>query len=313
MMVDMSTVIWDLSRRDTIEAGEDLQVLLCALETNSSLFRQEQLRARLDALDALDVAFGNCDPRQFMKGTNSRMSGRAKALRHRLEAANEALCQSLRSKLVAGGQPCELLQWLHSLAGRKDFGNPPLGLGFDSQDEFVSGIFQFREPGEPKLQPSPEMVPYQPTPVRHILHLMEAGALSGEDVFVDLGSGLGHVPLLVSMLAGVQSIGIEVNPAYVICAQECAQSLQLRRARFLTGDARTAELSSGTVFYLYSPFTGSILTDVLNRLHAESTRRSIKIFSLGPCTLRIKAETWLKASALPDPERITIFESRCSG
>jgi hypothetical protein len=42
------------------------------------------------------------------------------------------------------------------------------------------------------------MVPYQPTPVRHILHLIAAAMVAEDDVFVDLGSGLGHVPLLVS-------------------------------------------------------------------------------------------------------------------
>jgi hypothetical protein len=43
---------------------------------------------------------------------------------------------------------------------------------------------------------------------------------------------------------------------------------------------READLSSGTVFYLYSSFNGSILTDVLSALRMESTRRSIKICSL---------------------------------
>jgi hypothetical protein len=51
------------------------------------------------------------------------------------------------------------------------------------------------------------------TPVRHILRLIAAGALSEADVFVDLGSGLGHVPLLASRLTGVRSFGIEVEAA----------------------------------------------------------------------------------------------------
>jgi hypothetical protein len=144
------------------------------------------------------------------------------------------------------------------------------------------------------------MVFYQPTPVRHILHLIAATALAEDDVFVDLGSGLGHLSLLVSMLTGAQSLGIEVQAAYVASAQECAQSLHLSRVRFIAQDARAADLSSGTVFYLYSPFTGSILTDVLSALRMESTRRSVKICSLGPCTRRVAKETWLKASTLPD-------------
>jgi hypothetical protein len=87
-------------------------------------------------------------------------------------------------------------------------------LGFDYRDEFVTGVLQLPEPSEPNLQPSPEMVPYQPTPVRHILHLIAAAIVAEDDLFVDLGSGLGHVPLLVSMITGARSLGIEMQAAY---------------------------------------------------------------------------------------------------
>jgi len=136
---------------------------------------------------------------------------------------------------------------------------------------------------------------------------MTASALSAADVLVDLGSGLGHVALLTSMLTGVQGLGIEVEAAYVASAQECAQSLNLNRVRFIHEDARAADLSSGTVFYLYSPFTGSILADVLERLRKESTRRPIRICTLGPCTCTLAQEAWLQANALPHPGQVTIF------
>jgi hypothetical protein len=153
------------------------------------------------------------------------------------------------------------------------------------------------------------MVPYQPTPVRHILHLIAATVVTEDDVFVDLGSGLGHVPLLVSMLTGAQSLGIEVQAAYVASSRECAQSLQLSRVRFIAQDARDADLSSGSVFYLYSPFNGSILNDVLSGLRMESAHRSIRVCSFGPCTRTVANEPWLKASAPPDTKRITVFDS----
>jgi precorrin-6B methylase 2 len=154
------------------------------------------------------------------------------------------------------------------------------------------------------------MVPYQPTPVRHILHLAAAAKLAERDVFVDLGSGLGHMPLLIAMMTGAVSLGIEVQAAYVASARECAQSLHLSRVQFIAQDARQADLSSGTVFYLYSPLNGSILAHVLNALRKESVRRPIRICSLGPCTRTIANERWLKPAALPDPGRITILGSR---
>jgi hypothetical protein len=97
--------------------------------------------------------------------------------------------------------------------------------------------------------------------------------------------------------------------AYVVSARECAQSLQLSRVQFIAHDARDADLSRGTVFYLYSPFKGSILADVLGALRRESMHRSIKICSLGPCTHRVSDETWLKTSEFSDTGSITVFNS----
>jgi Histone methylation protein DOT1 len=301
----MSTITSALSHQSESVCDHGLHSLLWGLEADSSLFQPEQMRERLIALDDLDAGFGGSE-----RCRDSRVHKRAKALRARLEAANAEQYQSVRSDIVRGGQPRALLHWLRNLESQNKSERPLPGLGFDCRDELVSGVLQLREPSEPNLQQSPEMVPYQPTPVRHILHLIEAAALAEDDVFVDLGSGLGHVPLLVSMVTGAQSVGIEALAAYVASARECAQSLHLSRVRFIPQDAREADLSSGTVFYLYSPFNGSILTDVLSALRMESTRRSIKICSLGPCTRAIANQTWLKVSALPDTGLINVFDSQ---
>ena len=306
----MSTTSSALSLHDEIECDHDLHCLLRALEADSSLFQTEQLRERLIALDELDAGFGGLDSEDSTICVNSQLLERARVLKTRFEAANAERYQSIRSELVRGGQPDTLLPWLQGSESQNESTGPLPGLGFDSRDELVSGILQLRQPSEPSLQRSREMVPYQPTPVRHILHLIAACELGEDAVFVDIGSGLGHVPLLVSMLTGVRSLGIEVHAAYVACAQECAQSLRLSSVRFIPRDARDADLSSGTVFYLYSPFTGSILADVLKMLRIESTRRSIRICSLGPCTCTIAKERWVRTSAQPDPGCITVFESR---
>jgi hypothetical protein len=309
-VVDMSTTVSVKSREGEIGCDHDLHGFLCGLEADSSLFLPGQLRERLIALDDLDAGFGGFDSEDSTRCTDSRLHQRAKSLRTRLEVANAELYQSVRSDIVRGGQPRTLLRWLEESASRNKSQIPLPGLGFDYRDELVSGVLQLREPSEPNFQPSPEMVFYQPTPVRHILHLIAATALAEDDVFVDLGSGLGHVPLLVSMVTGAQSLGIEVQAGYVASARECAQSLHLSRVRFIAQDAREADLSSGTVFYLYSPFKGSILTQVLSTLRMESTRRSIKICSLGPCTRTVANEIWLKPSAPPATRRITVFNSQ---
>ena len=306
-----------VSEQQEIEGERDSHTLLYGLEADSSLFEPGQVRARLAALDVLDARFGGVDPDDYTKGTESRVHRRAKALQARLETVNAELYRSIRSEILRGDPPRGLLPCLMGSASQKkdsadQNGSERVspGLGFDWRDELASDLLQFREPSELDLQRSWEMVPYQPTPVRHILELIRTEALSDDDLFVDLGSGLGHVPLLVSMLTGARCLGIEVQAGYVARAQECAESFHLSGARFMQGDAREADLSWGTVFYLYSPFTGSILTDVLRRLQMEGSRRSIRICSLGPCTRKVANERWLTASAPPDPERITVFHSR---
>jgi len=305
----MSTITAGLLCRDEIERYSDLHAFVCVLEGDSSLFLRGQLRKRLIALDEIDAGFGGFDSENPARCADSRLQERAKVLRMRLEAVNRELYGSVRSDIVRGGEPRALLQWLEDVASEDERRGVLPGLGFDSRDELVSGVLQVPAPGDPNLELSMEMVPYQPTPVRHILDLIAAAGVAEDDVFVDLGSGLGHVPLLVSLVTGARSVGVEVEAAYVASAQGCAESLRLGRVQFIAQDARDADLSQGSVFYLYSPFKGSILDEVLEALRRESLRRAIKICSLGPCTERVSSERWLKARGLPDTGRIAVFDS----
>jgi histone methylation protein DOT1 len=282
--------------------------VLSGLETDSSLMEPEQLQERLEVLDALDAGFGDFEAEPFRNDRNDRIYHRVKTIRTRLETINAELYQSIRSEIMHGAPRDALLRWIQGPASREDKETPAPGPAYDYRDEVLSGILQLCEPSEANLRPTREMVFYQPTPVRHILRLIGASALSETDIFVDVGSGLGHVSLLVSMLAGVESFGIEVEAAYVASARECAQRLHQSRVRFIHGDARTADLSVGTVFYLYSPFIGSILIDVLDRLRTEGTIRPIRICTLGSCTSTVARESWLKATALPDPDHIAVFQ-----
>jgi predicted RNA methylase len=90
---------------------------------------------------------------------------------------------------------------------------------YDYLDELVSGILRFVKPDGRIAQLPARMVSYQPTPARHIFDLIGRAQLAERDVLIDLGSGLGHVPLLASICTGTRSIGIELDAAYVNCAR----------------------------------------------------------------------------------------------
>lgn len=275
---------------------KDLQELITQLEADSFLFAPAQVRRRIDALDELDALLGGTDI--------ALVDERVQVLRERIEAANSELYESVRSETRRGGRAEALLRLLSGA------GDPVAGLSYDYMDELVSGVLQLREPESADVPPAHGMVFYQPTPVRHILQMIRMSGLDANDVLVDLGSGLGHVSLVATMLTGCVSHGIEVEAAYVDCARECAESLGLRRVTFVQEDARTADFSAGSVFHLYTPFTGTMLANVLERLRNESVSRRIRICTLGPCTAVAAEEPWLVARSKADTERIALFESR---
>ena len=139
------------------------------------------------------------------------------------------------------------------------------------------------------------MVFYQPTPGRIIFELVERAALQKQDTFYDLGSGLGQVVILVRLLSGARAKGIEFDPAYCEYARRCAQDLNLSGVDFVNVDAREANYDDGTVFFLYTPFEGKMLQEVLARLKGEARERTIGVYTYGPCTLEVSRQDWLKS------------------
>ena len=157
----------------------------------------------------------------------------------------------------------------------------------------------------------PEMVYYQKTPARVVFELVEKSHFSGNDVFFDLGSGLGQAAILVNLLAGVTVKGIEFEPAFCDYARECAAELNLSDVTFINADARKADYSEGTVFFMYTPFSGEILHDVLNRLRKEALLRKIRIITYGPCTEQVALQSWLHPEGPKDDNinKLGIFTS----
>ena len=269
-MVDVSTIIDVRFSQTDIDRCLELQLWLHDLRTGMNLLLPEQLAKRLNALDELDAIIGDLDLGGLGALPEPELIARAMVLRHQVEAANEMIYQAARAEIAALGNSPVIEHWLMQLVSDGDAEGPCPGLSFDLLDDFVSGVLHLRRPGRTTVLPSPEMAAYQPTPVRHILDLIAACNFSNDDVLVDLGSGLGHVPLLVSIVTGIHTLGIEVQPSYVASAQGTARELNLRRVSFAAEDARMTDLSNGTVFYMFSPFWGSILTDVLCQLHKQS-------------------------------------------
>ena len=263
-----------------------LQKLIEELQRDDFLYEPSNLRQRIEALDRLDTFNLEVSP-----------------LQAKLEAANLKVYEAIRREILQRQGSTSLLKWVPQSGAN--------GPEYDYLDELITGVLRFEETADPIVLRTAEMVSYQPTPARHIFDLIDRTALNEDDVLVDLGSGLGHVPLVASICTRARSIGVELEPVYVDCARKSAETLNLKRVTFIQQDARTANLTEGTVFYMYTPFTGTMLRAVLDSLEREGNRRDIRLCTFGPCTATVAAENWLEFVEVPQADRISIFRS-CS-
>jgi SAM-dependent methyltransferase len=270
----------------------DIQSYIERVEKDPSLYEEKNFANRVEVMDQLEVLQregGQPDGLLLLQS-------RAEKVRSELEGIDTTLFFKIKAAIRTGGPTGEAFKRL--VAGYVDFragcsgqqGEP----GYDNLDIFINGlIFSPAMPEQTKAL-EPEMVYYQKTPARVIFELVGKAHFRKEDVFVDLGSGLGQAAILVNLLAGVVVKGIEFEPAFCDYARDCAAALNLSRVTFINVDAREADYSEGTVFFMYTPFRGAILRDVLEVLRKESLRRKIKIITYGPCTAEVALESWLE-------------------
>ncbi len=280
-----------------------LHAIVCEVEQDHSLEQPERLRERVRAMERLeDLLQTPCGAAPAQQTGIDELHRRAQARHAALAEVQRRLCDGVRHAIQHGAGAHALRGWVR----RDDLRAAP---GYDHLDALVGEVLALREPAGETSPPEAEMVFYQPTPARHVLDLIERAQLGCNDLLVDLGSGLGHVPLLVTICTGARALGIEREAAYVDSARRAAASLHVERASFLVQDAREADLSQGTLFYLYTPFTGGMLRCMLDRLAVEARRRAIRVAALGPCMPAIAAEPWLRALGASDAERISLFQS----
>jgi len=279
----------------------EIQSDIEAIEKNAALYEETNFDNRAEAID--DIEFNVIDRIEGLLQTINPpdelipLKQYAERVKRQLEAIDDTLFQRLRADIRRGVCSGTALKGLiDEYVGPDSSGRRQQDeLGYDSLDGFINGLLLIQVvPIETKTR-EPEMVYYQQTPARIIFELVEKAHLTGEDVFYDLGSGLGQVPILVNLLSGAIAKGIEYEPAYCDYARGCAADLNLSGVEFINADARTADYSEGTVFFMYTPFEGSVLQEVLEKLRGESRRRKIRLFTYGPCTPQVIRQSWLKA------------------
>lgn len=254
-------------------------------------------RRRGDVLDRLEATGFQAGPMLFRQSED---------LRAELEDIHGAFCASLR-EAIRSGRGADALA---ALPGPSTAGEAPHGDDYDALDALIAQVLAVDAPSADIGVLRPGMVFYQPTPARHLFALLRRLDLRESDVLIDLGSGLGHLPLLAAILTPATCLGVELEPAYVASARLSAEALALERVRFIADDARAADLSTGTVFYLYSPFTGAMLADMLAVLARHARALPLRVVTLGPCTHRVANVTWLRTDEAVRSDVPVLFHSR---
>jgi hypothetical protein len=281
------------------------------------LWHEDHVVERIHALDELERhVLERIENTLYVQGYRqelARLYHRATQLRERLASVNAQLFHRLQGQLSTSTATGTHLQQLcetyvsHTGAVPKRQGSDE-----DYLDVFINGVLGVEQMPAETLELQPGMIGYVPTPTRVIFALLEHVSLSADDVFYDVGSGLGRVPLLVGLLTAAQAKGIEIEPAYCAYAQERARSLHLTQVTFINRDACHAGYADGTVFFLYTPCTGHMFQAVLDRVHEETCTRPITIAAYGLCTTYVAQQSWLQPVVHQafDHDILAIFTSR---
>jgi hypothetical protein len=262
------------------------------VEDNAALYKETNFNSRANAIDFIEFhIIGRLESLPECADVNA-LKQHAEKLKRSLEDIDTNLFKRLRDNIRAGlytGASFTEMVQQYTAFDRTG----PDTIGYDNLDLFMNGLLTDQPIPETTAGLEPDMVFYQKTPARLVFQLAAMAQLMPGDVFYDIGSGLGQVAILMHLISGAKCQGIEYEPAYHAYAEACATQLNLSQVGFINDDARNVDFADGTVFFLYSPFLGALLQQVLDRLQQEAQKRAIRVFSYGPCSAHIDRQSWV--------------------
>ena len=150
-------------------------------------------------------------------------------------------------------------------------------------------------------------IPYLPCAVDTLLRMIDLADIQSDDVFVDVGSGLGRATALTHFLTGAGAIGVEIQSALVRESRDLAARLNASRVSVVEGDATklTRYIALGSVFFLYCPFGGDRLAQVIDDIESIARTRVIRVCSVD---LPLPPRSWLAPVSLS--RDLAVYRSR---
>lgn len=143
-------------------------------------------------------------------------------------------------------------------------------------------------------------VHYQPTPYNDIFRLLCMIELRSDDVFVDLGAGLGRTVFAASWLGAARAIGVEAVQSLCDKATENYRRscLTHRNIEFICARAQEYQNLDATVLFMFHPFGEATLEKVLRNMEPARVERQsskLRIIYVNPVYDFILQQTsWLR-------------------
>jgi Histone methylation protein DOT1 len=153
-------------------------------------------------------------------------------------------------------------------------------------------------------------VHFMPAVYADIFRAFNVVNLGAEDVFTDVGSGLGRVVFAAAHAGAREAIGVEyVEALHVEAERNCANSrLDRSRIKFHNADATAFNIASTTVLFLFHPFGPETMQTVIANLRRDREEANItkplRIIYYNPVCAEVLAESgWLRETQNLPPIR----------
>lgn len=159
-----------------------------------------------------------------------------------------------------------------------------------------------------------EQFTYEGTPYNYICFFLSLLAPNKKDVVYDLGCGYGRVIFYGAITTKAKYKGIEIVPERVELAQKIQNNLKIENAQFVAQNALDAEISDGTIFFLFNPFIYSTLEKIGDKLEEVAGEKKIRIVTWGSFAMHdfFKNKAWLQEIFKNKPfvyNKLSFFES----
>jgi hypothetical protein len=167
--------------------------------------------------------------------------------------------------------------------------------------------------------PDQRFLNYEATKLESIIDVLENGDIHANDVFFDIGGGMGKVPMLVHWATGARAVSVEYQQPLCIASAELGRRLGFSGFEVMHADARAVDYSGGTKFFLFNPFLGEILRETMAKIEvvARSATVPITVFCVTLQTAEeLKRLDWLEPIDLGGAEKgfweVFAFRGRCA-